>query len=100
MHRHILPPYREKGQQPGKEGQERERGLSRERRMELCRDQWEGEELNLKSKMLQIFRLPGKGGYSTRHLGTTSLLIIWAELRFMLHCGGGIYDTTKQKGGQ
>jgi hypothetical protein len=26
---------------------------------------------------LQIFRLPGKGGYSIRTLGTTSSLIIW-----------------------
>jgi hypothetical protein len=27
----------------------------------------------------QIFRLPGKGGYSTRPIGTTGSLIIWAE---------------------
>jgi hypothetical protein len=31
---------------------------------------------------LQIFRLPGKGGYSTRPLGTTSSLIIWVESYF------------------
>ena len=29
---------------------------------------------------LQIFRLPGKAGYSTRPLGTTSSLIIWVEV--------------------
>jgi hypothetical protein len=29
---------------------------------------------------LQIFRLPGKGGFSTRPPGTTSSLIIWVEL--------------------
>jgi hypothetical protein len=28
---------------------------------------------------LRIFRLPGKGGYSTRPSGTTSSLIIWVE---------------------
>jgi hypothetical protein len=28
---------------------------------------------------LQIFRLPGKDGYSTRPLGTTSSLIIWVK---------------------
>jgi hypothetical protein len=28
---------------------------------------------------LKIFRLPGKGGYSTRPLGTTNSLIIWVE---------------------
>jgi hypothetical protein len=28
---------------------------------------------------LQISRLPGKGGYSTRPPGTTSSLIIWVE---------------------
>ncbi len=31
---------------------------------------------------LQIFRLPGKGGYSIRPLGTTSSLIIWVESYF------------------
>jgi hypothetical protein len=29
---------------------------------------------------LQIFRLPGKGGFSTRPPGTTSSLIIWVEV--------------------
>jgi hypothetical protein len=29
---------------------------------------------------LQIFRLPGKGGYSTRPPGTTESLIIWVEV--------------------
>jgi hypothetical protein len=29
---------------------------------------------------LQIFRLPRKGGYSTRPLGTTHSLIIWVEV--------------------
>jgi hypothetical protein len=29
---------------------------------------------------LQIFRLPGKGGYSARPLGTTRSLIIWIEV--------------------
>jgi hypothetical protein len=29
---------------------------------------------------LQIFRLPGKGGYSIRPTGTTSSLIIWVEV--------------------
>jgi hypothetical protein len=29
---------------------------------------------------LWIFRLPGKGGYSTRPLGTYSSLIIWVEI--------------------
>ncbi len=28
---------------------------------------------------LQIFRLPGKGGYSTRPPGTTDSLAIWVE---------------------
>jgi hypothetical protein len=28
---------------------------------------------------LQISRLPGKGGYSTRPSGTTSSLVIWVE---------------------
>jgi hypothetical protein len=28
---------------------------------------------------LQISRLPGKGGYSTRPSGTTSMLVIWVE---------------------
>jgi hypothetical protein len=29
---------------------------------------------------LQIFRLPGKGGYSTKPPGTTNSLIIWVEV--------------------
>jgi hypothetical protein len=42
--------------------------------------QYSSQELPPPWFELRIFRLPGKGGYSTRPLGTTNSLIIWVEV--------------------
>jgi hypothetical protein len=101
---YFPPTERERGQQPGQEGQER--GLRQERRKGLDEGRKLGgsrcgsvmrlrddvgitncEGCSTYSQVelpppwfeLQIFRLPGKGGYSTRPSGTTSSLVIWVE---------------------